>query len=128
MPSAARPVRKPSANASSPTRPTMVTAAPSRAAITAWFAPLPPEPICSDRPASVSPGRGKRSQRNVRSTLHEPTTTTGGGWGDITLTDHGAAMRYNDRRRSSYANPDSGGTGREQRLPRQQRPAAGDVG
>ena len=37
------------------------TLAPSRAAATAWFAPLPPKPIRNSVPTSVSPSPGRRS-------------------------------------------------------------------
>src|SRR5262245_13810597 len=42
--------------------------------MTAWFAPLPPKPKWKSRPVRVSPGRGKRGVRNIRSMLDEPTT------------------------------------------------------
>ena len=43
-------------NASSPTLPIMRTSAPSRAAATAWFAPLPPGRVAKLLPITVSPG------------------------------------------------------------------------
>ena len=50
------------------------TSAPSRAAASAWFAPLPPGTRSKVAPVSVSPGRGSRSQRATRSRLIDPTT------------------------------------------------------
>ena len=46
---------------SSPTFDTMTTAAPSFAAATAWFAPLPPWLISNRGAAIVSPHTGMRS-------------------------------------------------------------------
>src|SRR5688500_5235021 len=59
----------------------MRTSAPSRAAPTAWFAPLPPGIRSSVAPVSVSPGRGSRSTCATRSRLIEPTTASSGGKG-----------------------------------------------
>src|SRR5439155_12108828 len=68
-----------SARSSSPTLPPNVTLAPSRAAATAWFAPLPPGYLSKVAPVTVSPGRGKRSQRTTKSRFTEPTTVSSGG-------------------------------------------------
>ena len=54
----------------------MATSAPSRAAATAWFAPLPPEETTRSEPDTVSPPAGRRRVRTVRSTLIDPTTAT----------------------------------------------------
>src|SRR5262245_52220815 len=62
------------ANGSAPTRPTMRTRPPSRAAAIAWFRPLPPAPIASPFARSVSPGRTKRGTRTDTSTFRLPTT------------------------------------------------------
>ena len=48
-------------NASSPRRATIITSAPSRAAATAWLAPLPPNPVVKLSAAKVSPRSGIRS-------------------------------------------------------------------
>src|SRR6476661_5132766 len=56
----------------------METRAPQRLAATAWFAPLPPNPRWKSFPKMVSPGRGKRSVKVVRSILALPTTAI---WG-----------------------------------------------
>ena len=52
----------------------MTTAAPSRAAATAWFAPLPPGSIRIDGPSTVSPATGMRGTGKIRSRLIEPNT------------------------------------------------------
>ncbi len=49
-----------SPNRSSPTLVTIRTSAPSFAAATAWFAPLPPQPISKDGASIVSPFAGMR--------------------------------------------------------------------
>src|SRR5262245_60844767 len=67
-----------SASSSAPTAPSSVTSAPSRAQATAWFAPLPPGMREKVAPVTVSPGRGRRSQRATRSRLIDPTTTMRG--------------------------------------------------
>ena len=59
--------------------PVNTTSAPSRAAATAWFAPLPPGKRSNVAPETVSPGRGSRSQRATRSRLTDPTTAIAGG-------------------------------------------------
>src|SRR6185437_3686893 len=57
-----------------PSAATMATAAPQRAAATAWLLPLPP-PFSLNRDAvTVSPGRGKTATVAVRSALKLPTT------------------------------------------------------
>ena len=63
-----------SPRSSSPTAPTIRTRAPSRAAETAWLAPLPPPWRSNVPPATVSPGRGSVAAVTTRSTLTEPTT------------------------------------------------------
>src|SRR5919106_3343480 len=68
-----------SANSSLPTQPTKVTSAPSRAAATAWLAPLPPGMRSKVASVTVSPGCGSRSQRATRSRLTLPTTVRLGG-------------------------------------------------
>ena len=52
----------------------MKVCAPIRAAATAWLAPFPPNPRAKLVPKTVSPGRGRRAARNVRSVFAEPTT------------------------------------------------------
>ena len=46
---------------SSPRQLTIATRAPSRAAATAWFAPLPPNPIANPVPTTVWPASGRTS-------------------------------------------------------------------
>ena len=48
------------AKTSLPTRVTMSTSEPSRAAATAWLAPLPPQPIAKSGASRVSPSWGIR--------------------------------------------------------------------
>jgi len=57
------------------TAPTVCTAAPSRRAATAWFAPLPPG--CMEKPLAsrVCPGAGSSSITKTKSRLIEPKTT-----------------------------------------------------
>src|SRR5260221_7176176 len=64
---------------SPPTRATNVTCAPTRAAATAWLAPLPPAAVVRSPPKTVSPGIGSRSARTIISVLDEPTTMTRAG-------------------------------------------------
>src|ERR671910_2676611 len=71
-PSSSRPASSP------PTRPTMATRRPSRAAATAWLAPLPPGLRNTSSPETVSPGPGSRATRTTRSRLRLPTTATSG--------------------------------------------------
>ena len=59
---------------SAPVRPHMRTAAPQRAAATAWLAPLPPGCTANDRASTVWPARGNAATRMTRSTTREPTT------------------------------------------------------
>ena len=72
MPSRSSAARARIPNASRPTAPTNAVGAPSRAAATAWLAPLPPS--CSENvaPVTVSPAAGNRSAWATRSTLTEP--------------------------------------------------------
>src|SRR5215207_6362930 len=65
-----------SAAGSSPTLPIIRTSAPSLAAATAWFAPLPPGYRANVAPVIVSPGRGRRSALATRSRLIDPTTVS----------------------------------------------------
>ena len=60
--------------ASSPTWPTMVTWAPSRAHCTAWLAPLPPGAVWNFMPMTVSPELGTRRVLAIRSIIKLPTT------------------------------------------------------
>src|SRR5207248_2935847 len=78
IPAARRPASASSASGSLPTAPTSRTRAPSRAAATAWFAPLPPGKRSKALPARVSPGRGSRATRATRSRLIDPTTVRAG--------------------------------------------------
>src|SRR5262249_32374003 len=80
-PAAISPASASSASGSSPTAPTMRTFAPSFAAATAWFAPLPPGTRSTSVPKSVSPARGSAATRATRSRLIEPTTVRSGGDG-----------------------------------------------
>jgi hypothetical protein len=63
-------------NSSLPSREMIVTAAPTRAAATAWFEPLPPGPILKPEPAIVSPIPGMRPARNARSATKMPRMAT----------------------------------------------------
>ena len=63
------------ASASRPTAPAMMTRAPSRAAATAWLAPLPPGSMRVVGPRTVSPGAGMCGRAKMRSRLMEPKTT-----------------------------------------------------
>ena len=67
--------RRPSA--SSPTAARNRTAAPARRAAIAWLSPLPPGSARRPAATRVSPGSGRRSSRNDRSTAALPTTKTG---------------------------------------------------
>src|SRR3977135_1837612 len=63
-------------NASLPRRPISTVGAPSFAAATAWFAPLPPGKYSTALPATVSPMRGCRSAVATTSMLMLPATKT----------------------------------------------------
>src|SRR3954447_19814154 len=76
MPSPASARSASSPSSSSPPAPIMVTSAPSRAAATAWLAPLPPPWRAKVAPDTVSPGAATSSAPTTRSTLTEPTTST----------------------------------------------------
>lgn len=76
IPSRRRPESCCTPNASAPTHPIIVTAAPSRAAATAWFAPLPPGKVPNSAPVNVSPTWGRRGVFTTRSMLRLPTTHT----------------------------------------------------
>ncbi len=76
IPSAAASARNCEPNASAPTAPSIRTRAPARAAATAWLSPLPPGTVSKPWPATVSPGRGKRSTPTTRSMLRLPSTVT----------------------------------------------------
>src|SRR6185437_632128 len=75
MPSLASPWRNWRPKASTPSAPTRATSAPSRAAATAWLAPLPPGTVTNRSPRMVSPGPTKRGAWVSRSMLMLPTTT-----------------------------------------------------
>ena len=75
-PACASPASASSASGSAPTAPIMRTRAPSFAAATAWFAPLPPGKRSKLEPGTVSPARGSRSTRATRSRLIDPTTVS----------------------------------------------------
>src|SRR4051794_16208531 len=75
-PCAARKVRNSFPKASVPRRPISVDAAPSLAADTAWFAPLPPGKYSTALPATVSPTCGCRSAVATTSMLMLPATKT----------------------------------------------------
>ena len=76
MPSSRRPEISDGPNESAPTRPTIRTEAPSRAAATAWLPPLPPWMVSSRSPSTVSPGLGSSRTRTTRSMLMLPSTAT----------------------------------------------------
>src|SRR5438105_1544695 len=80
-PASRNPASAAAAFSSRPTAPTIDTLAPSRAAATAWFAPLAPGMRMKRAPLKVSPGRGSRSACTARSRLIEPTTVNRGGAG-----------------------------------------------
>ena len=77
-PAAARWSSRRRPNSSSPTRPTMATLAPCRAASTAWLPPLPPGRGVQAVPARVSPVRGWRGASTMMSRCRLPRTTTSG--------------------------------------------------
>jgi hypothetical protein len=89
-PAARKPASASPAFASAPTAPVMRTLAPSRAAATAWFAPLPPGNRSSVAPLSVSPGLGSRSTFATRSRLIDPTTLSRVLGGKCAQVDRGA--------------------------------------
>jgi hypothetical protein len=74
-PACSRLSRNSTPNVSLPSFPRMVTAAPRRAAATAWFAPFPPEKVRNVDPATVSPARGMWLEEATKSRLILPTTT-----------------------------------------------------
>jgi len=65
-------------NASSPTQPAIRTSAPSRAAATAWLAPLPPGVNRAAEPTTVAPGPGSRGTVTEMSMFRLPSTVTRG--------------------------------------------------
>src|SRR5690625_284855 len=67
-----------------PTAPTMATPRPSRAAVAAWLAPLPPVERWRSRAATVSPLRGTAATSRRWSMLMLPTTTTSGATRGLT--------------------------------------------
>ena len=75
-PSARITSRNRSPNASAPTQPIIATRAPSRAAATAWFNPLPPGSVWNAEPMTVSPARGRDGASATRSMFRLPATTT----------------------------------------------------
>ncbi len=67
-----------SPNTSSPSALIIATSAPSRRAMTAWFAPFPPNPSWKSRPWIVSPASGTRGGYAMRSIIVLPTTAMRG--------------------------------------------------
>src|SRR5215510_4866154 len=65
-----------SPKASPPILLTNVTLAPTRAAATDWFEPLPPGPMRKPDPKIVSPIAGSRPARNARSATNTPRIAT----------------------------------------------------
>src|SRR5687767_3074779 len=65
-----------SPKASRPILEMKVTLAPTRAAATDWFDPLPPGPILKPEPTMVSPSFGCRPARNARSATKTPRMAT----------------------------------------------------
>ena len=61
--------------ASLPTAPAKVTSAPSLAAATAWFQPLPPRKVSLLLAMTLSPGLGNSSTRTTLSSTLLPTTS-----------------------------------------------------
>ena len=74
-PSAAR---QESPKSSAPQQPTIRTDAPSRAAASAWFAPLPPGCSRASAPSTVSPGPASRGTLTDISIFRLPSTVTRG--------------------------------------------------
>ncbi len=74
MPSASSSAIASAPSSSSPTAAIIRTAAPARAAATAWLAPLPPPWRSNVPPVTVSPARGSDGSRTTRSWLTDPTT------------------------------------------------------
>lgn len=62
----------------------------ARAQATAWLAPFPPQPVLKDVAVRVSPARGRRGVRVMRSVFREPTIKMLGG--DIMEGEYGAAF------------------------------------
>ena len=78
IPSARRAASNWRPKSSSPTQPTIHTSAPSRAAATAWLAPLPPGVNCAAEPSTVAPGPGSRGTVTEMSMFRLPSTVTFG--------------------------------------------------
>src|SRR5262245_7252012 len=76
MPSSCQVLSAMSPNASRPSLVMKVTLAPTRAAATDWFEPLPPGPILKPEPMMVSPILGSRPARNARSATKIPRMAT----------------------------------------------------
>src|SRR5262252_7293648 len=76
MPSRCQVASAMSPKASPPILLTNVTLAPTRAAATDWFEPLPPGPMRKPEPKMVSPIAGRRSARNARSATNTPRMAT----------------------------------------------------
>src|SRR5262249_47135324 len=76
MPSRCQVASAISPKASPPILLTNVTLAPTRAAATDWFEPLPPGPMRKPEPKIVSPIAGSRSARNARSATNTPRMAT----------------------------------------------------
>src|SRR5581483_2278552 len=99
---------------------TSATSAPSRAAATAWFAPLPPGTREKLAPVTVSPGRGSRSARTTRSRLIDPTTVRRGAataraYPDVYPRVRRGHERGRDGRRRGAARRQRGGVPRGER-------------
>ncbi len=78
MPSSAKLRIVMSPKTSSPSALTIATSAPRRRAMTAWFAPFPPNPRRKSSPAMVSPPDGTRWVYAIRSIIVLPTTAMRG--------------------------------------------------
>ena len=126
-PGLAQPRERLAANGSRPTRRRGERPRRAGRTATAWFAPLPPGTRSNVASETVSPGRGRRSQRATRSRLTEPTTVIVGG----------TRGRYPGRRVGSWATAfgrcgtsttstaRSGGSGRRSPTRRRSRPRRG---
>ena len=77
-PSARRAASSRRPKSSSPTQPAIRTPAPSRAAATAWLAPLPPGVKRAAEPSTVTPGAGSRGTVTEMSMFRLPSTVTCG--------------------------------------------------
>ena len=75
-PSATRAARSALPKSSSPTQPAISTSPPSRAAATAWLAPLPPGAKAAAPPSTVAPGAGSRGTVTEMSMFRLPSTVS----------------------------------------------------